>query len=55
VTVTSSNSNKFQVNPNTGESFGEITNTPGRVATNTVYFDKRHPSAMKLPVLAAEP
>jgi predicted acyl esterase len=55
VTVTSSNSNKFQINPNTGESFGEITNTPGRVATNTVYFDKRHPSAMILPVLAAEP
>jgi uncharacterized protein len=55
VTVTSSNSNKFQINPNTGESFGEITNTPGRVATNTVYFDKRHPSAMILPVLTAEP
>ena len=55
VTVTSSNSNKFQVNPNTGESFGEISNTPPRVATNTVYVDKRHPSAMILPVLAAQP
>jgi uncharacterized protein len=55
VTVTSSNSNKFQINPNTGESFGDITSSAPRVATNTVYFDKRHPSAMILPVLAAQP
>jgi predicted acyl esterase len=51
VTVTSSNSTKFEINPNTGEPFGVPTTTPPRVATNTVYFDRRHPSAMILPVL----
>jgi hypothetical protein len=55
VTVTSSNATKFEVNPNTGEPFGVPTNTPPRIATNTVYFDKRHPSAMILPVLNAAP
>jgi uncharacterized protein len=55
VTVTSSNSTKFEVNPNTGEPFGVPTTTAPRVATNTVYFDKRHPSAMILPVLSAAP
>jgi uncharacterized protein len=55
VTVTSSNSTKFEVNPNTGEPFGDPTTTPPRVATNTVYFDKRHPSAMILPVLKQAP
>jgi predicted acyl esterase len=55
VTVTSSNSTKFEVNPNTGEPFGMPTTTAPRVATNTVYFDKRHPSAMILPVLSAAP
>jgi len=55
VTVTSSNATKFEINPNTGEPFGVPTNTPPRVATNTVYFDKRHPSAMILPVLSAAP
>jgi uncharacterized protein len=55
VTVSSSNANKFQVNPNTGESLGELSTTAPRVATNTVYFDKRHPSAMILPVLAQLP
>jgi uncharacterized protein len=51
VTVTSSNSTKFEINPNTGEPFGVATTTKPRVATNTVYFDKAHPSAMILPVL----
>jgi hypothetical protein len=55
VTVTSSNSTKFEINPNTGEPFGVPTTTATRVATNTVYFDKRHPSAMILPVLSAAP
>jgi predicted acyl esterase len=55
VTVTSSNSTKFEINPNTGEPFGVPTTTEPRVATNTVYFDKRHPSAMILPVLSAAP
>jgi uncharacterized protein len=55
VTVTSSNSTKFQVNPNTGESFGAEPKSAPRIATNTIYFDKAHPSAMILPVLDAEP
>ena len=55
VTVTSSNSTKFEINPNTGEPFGVHTTTPPRVATNTVYFDRLHPSAMMLPVLDANP
>jgi uncharacterized protein len=55
VTVTSSNSTKFEINPNTGEPFGVPTTTAPRVATNTIYFDKRHPSAMILPVLSAAP
>jgi predicted acyl esterase len=55
VTVTSSNATKFEVNPNTGEPFGVATATAPRVATNTIYFDKRHPSAMILPVLTTAP
>jgi hypothetical protein len=55
VTVTSSNSTKFEINPNTGEPFGTPTSREPRVATNTVYFDRRHPSAMILPVLSAAP
>jgi predicted acyl esterase len=55
VTVTSSNATKFEINPNTGESFGVATSTAPRVATNTLYLDKRHPSAMILPVLKAAP
>jgi len=50
VTVTSSNSTKFEINPNTGELFGVPTTTAPRVATNTVYLDRQHPSAMILPV-----
>jgi len=55
VTVTSSNATKFQVNPNTGESFGAVPTLPPRVATNTIYFDKTHPSAMILLVLDHPP
>ncbi|MGO9946088.1 MAG: CocE/NonD family hydrolase [Steroidobacteraceae bacterium] len=50
VTVTSSNSTKFEINPNTGEPFGVPTTTAPRVATNTVYLDRQHPSAMILPL-----
>jgi uncharacterized protein len=55
VTVTSSNATKFEINPNTGEPFGAATSTAPRVATNTIYVDKRHPSAMMLPVLSPAP
>jgi putative CocE/NonD family hydrolase len=55
VTVTSSNATKFEINPNTGEPFGVATNVASRVATNTIYVDKRHPSAMMLPVLSPAP
>jgi predicted acyl esterase len=55
VTVTSSNATKFEINPNTGEPFGVATSTAPRVATNTIYLDKRHPSAMLLPVLSPAP
>jgi len=55
VTVTSSNSTKFEINPNTGEPFGIPATAPPRVATNTVYFDRHHPSAMILPVLKTAP
>ena len=55
VTVTSSNATKFEINPNTGEPLGVATSTAPRVATNTIYVDKRHPSAMILPVLSPAP
>ena len=48
--ITSSNSPRFEVNPNTGEAPGSHT-LPPRVATNTIYFDKDHPSALVLPMV----
>jgi putative CocE/NonD family hydrolase len=48
--ITSSSSPRFEVNPNTGEPPGEHRQTP-RVATNTVYMDAAHPSALVLPVV----
>jgi len=51
--VTSSNSPRFEVNPNTGEAPGHHDLKP-RVATNTIYFDKDHPSALVLPVIYPE-
>ena len=48
--ITSSNSPRFDVNPNTGEAPGKHTMKP-RVAENTIYFDKDHPSALVLPVV----
>ena len=48
--VTSSNSPRFEVNPNTGEAPGEH-KLPPRVAVNSVYMDVAHPSALVLPVV----
>jgi uncharacterized protein len=48
--VTSSNSPRFELNPNTGEAPGSNKLKP-RVATNTVYHDAAHPSAVVLPVI----
>ncbi len=52
VHVTSSNSPRFDVNPNTGENPG-----PGakpRVAKNTIFMDAGRPSAIRLPVLSVD-
>jgi len=51
--ITSSNSPRFEVNANTGEAPGEHKLTP-RVATNSVYMDAAHPSALVLPVVYPE-
>jgi predicted acyl esterase len=48
--ITSSNSPRFEVNPNTGEPPGAQKQRP-RVAVNTVYMDAAHPSALVLPVV----
>ena len=48
--VTSTNSPRFEVNPNTGEPAGEH-KLPPRVARNSVYMDAAHPSALVLPVV----
>lgn len=48
--ISSSNSPRFEVNPNTGEAPGQSRETP-RVATNSVYMDASHPSALVLPVV----
>lgn len=51
--VTSTNSPRFDVNPNTGEPEGQHKLAP-RVARNTVYMDAAHPSALVLPVVYPE-
>lgn len=51
--ITSSNSPRFEVNPNTGEAPGQH-NLPPRVATNMIYMDASHPSALVLPVIYPE-
>ncbi len=48
--ITSSNAPRFEVNPNTGEAPGGH-KLPPRVATNSVYMDASHPSALVLPVI----
>jgi hypothetical protein len=50
--ITSSNSPRFEVNDNNGEAPGE--HLEPRVALNTVYFDRDHPSALVLPVVYLE-
>jgi predicted acyl esterase len=47
--ITSSNSPRFEVNDNNGAPPGAHL-TP-RIATNTIYLDKDHPSALVLPVV----
>ena len=51
VHITSSNSPRFEVNPNTGEAPGEST-LPPRVATNSVYHNAEMPSALVMSVLS---
>lgn len=51
--ITSSNSPRFEVSRNNGAPSGDKT-TPARVATNTIYMDKDHPTALVLPVIYLE-
>jgi uncharacterized protein len=48
--ISSSNSPRFEVNRNTGEPAGDHKLSP-RVATNSIYMDASHPSALVLPVV----
>lgn len=48
--ITSSNAPRFEVNPNTGEATGSSKLKP-RTATNTIYMDASHPTAIVLPVV----
>jgi hypothetical protein len=48
--ITSSNSPRFEVNSNNGAAPGDRKAAP-RVATNSVYMDATHPSALVLPVV----
>lgn len=49
VHITSSNHPRFDVNPNTGEDFVEGCKV--KVAENTIYHDKNHPSHILLPIV----
>ena len=49
VHVSSSNDPRFDPNPNTGKPLRADAET--RVANNTIYFDKAHPSRILLPVV----
>lgn len=49
VHISSSNFPRFEVNPNTGEAAGKSTLAP-RIATNRVFHDKAHQTAMVLPL-----
>jgi uncharacterized protein len=48
--ITSSNAPRFEVNRNNGAPPADVT-TPARVATNSLYLDKDHPTALVLPVI----
>jgi len=52
VDITSSNAPRFQPNPNTATPFRA--DGVGVVATNTIYHDREHPSALILPVIPLE-
>jgi predicted acyl esterase len=47
--ISSSNAPRFEVNPNTGEEPGGAAKP--RVATNSIYMDSGHPTALVLPVV----
>ncbi len=49
VTISSSNSPRFEPNPNTGKYSG--TDQQTKVASNTIYVDAKHPSHILLPVV----
>lgn len=49
VAISSSNSPRFEPNPNTGKPSGMDGQT--KVATNTIYLDAKHPSHILLPVV----
>jgi uncharacterized protein len=51
VHVASTGATKYEINPNTGELFGHKPTMAPRAATNTIFFDKDHPSAIVLPVI----
>ena len=51
--IASSNSPRFEVNPNNGAAPGEH-RLPPRVAVNSIYMDAAHPSALVLPVVYPE-
>jgi len=51
VAISSSNSPRFEPNPNTGEPFRQ--STLMRVALNSVYLDANHASRVILPVVAS--
>jgi len=51
--ISSSNSPRFEPNPNTGRPSGVDDKT--EVATNTIYLNAKHPSHLLLPVAAHWP
>ena len=51
IAISSSNSPRFEPNPNTGEHSG--LSEKSIVATNTIYFDMNHPSHILLPIPTA--
>ena len=51
VHITSSNFPRFARNLNSGKALGEESEPDIRVATQTIYHDGAHPSALVLPVI----
>ncbi|WP_458690089.1 CocE/NonD family hydrolase [Nocardia tengchongensis] len=51
VEVSSSDFPQFAPNPNTGDPFGQNSNT--QIAAQTIYHDAEHPSALVLPIIPA--